>query len=157
MTPDEVCEALTKIGANVSRRTLLHYEEAGLIPTPTRGGGRNGRYTHYPEYTVEEAFAAWALIHGKFSTNNYLFNKMINSISPNMIKFVRDHYYSEVQSENIAISSKEWNRKEKSANLPSEEYFSKMYHEAAKHINYGIQQLWLSECKRAELLLKNDE
>ena len=61
MTPDEVCEALVKIGADVSRRTLLNYEEAGLIPTPIRGssGRSKGRFTDYPPKTIEETFAAW--------------------------------------------------------------------------------------------------
>ena len=44
MTPDQVIEKLNAIGANVSRRVLLNYEDAGLIPIPERsGGGKNGR------------------------------------------------------------------------------------------------------------------
>lgn len=96
MTPDEVCDALVKIGANVSRRTLLHYEEAGLIPKPTRGGGgRNGRFTDYPEWTAEEAFAAWSFIHGKYGdVVNSLFEGMGPKMAPLVVKRLRDLHYS---------------------------------------------------------------
>jgi hypothetical protein len=98
LTPDEVCEALVAIGANVSRRTLLHYEEAQLIPKPDRGGGgRKGRYTNYPDWTVEEAFAAWSLIHGKYKEDagedlKDLFEGM-PSFSPSKIRKIRDSHY----------------------------------------------------------------
>jgi len=98
LTPDEVCETLVAIGANVSRRTLLHYEEAQLIPRPDRGGGgRKGRYTNYPEWTVEEAFAAWSLIHGKYKEDvgedlKDLFEGM-PPFSPSKIRKIRDTHY----------------------------------------------------------------
>lgn len=96
MTPDEVCEALSIIGADVSRRTLLHYEEAGLIPTPERGGGgRKGRFTDYPEWTVEEAFVAWRFIHGRYGDIiNSPFEGMAMRMPPSTIKRFRDRYYS---------------------------------------------------------------
>lgn len=96
LTPDEVCSALTIIGANVSRRTLLHYEEAGLIPTPQRGGGgRPGRYTDYPEWTVEEAYAAWSFIHGKYGDIiNSPFGDVTPRMPPSAVKVVRDLFYS---------------------------------------------------------------
>ena len=96
LTPDEVCEALSKIGADVSRRTLLHYEEAGLIPIPERGGGgRKGRFTDYPEWTAEEAFVAWRFIHGKYGeVINSPFEGMAPRMSPAAVKRFRDRYYS---------------------------------------------------------------
>jgi len=156
MTPNEVCTALQSIGANVSRRVLLDYEKTRLIPTPKRGGGgKNGTYTNYPPHTVNEAFAAWTLIHGKFGSDNHLFNNLLYSVSINMIKLVRNHYYSGVNRENIIISIEERDEKKDISTLSPEEDLSKVRQEAAKNTYYGIQQLWLSECKRAHLLLKN--
>lgn len=101
MTPDEICNALIKIGANVSRRTLLNYEEAGLIPTPVRGSGgrKKGRFTDYPEKTIEETFAAWCLIHGKYGeVENSLFEAITPKMSVQSVKKIRDLYYSNVRS-----------------------------------------------------------
>lgn len=101
MTPDEICEALVKIGADVSRRTLLNYEEAGLIPTPVRGshGRKKGRFTDYPEKTIEETFAAWRFIHGKYGeVENSLFTAMTPKMSVQAVKKIRDLYYSNVRS-----------------------------------------------------------
>lgn len=74
MTPDEVIHALNKIGEMegiglvMTRPTLLRYETQGLIPKPQRGGrGRGaGRWTEYPAGTVEQAYAAWCLMHGVY-------------------------------------------------------------------------------------------
>ncbi len=101
MTPDEVCDALVKIGANVSRRTLLNYEEDGLIPLPVRGGfGRSkGRFTDYPNRTIEEAYAAWSFIHGRYGeVENTLFVGMTPKLSTTAIKRIRDLYYLGIRS-----------------------------------------------------------
>jgi len=101
LTPDEVCEALVKIGADVSRRTLLNYEEAGLIPTPIRGsnGRSKGRFTDYPPKTIEETFAAWRFIHGKYGeVENSIFTGMTPKMSVQAVKKIRDLYYSNVRS-----------------------------------------------------------
>lgn len=64
MTPDQIIDTLKKFGVSLSRRTLLRYEEWGLIPNAIRGsGGRGvGRFTEYPENTAAEVFAAWHLL-----------------------------------------------------------------------------------------------
>lgn len=66
MTPDEVIQELQCMDVNITRRTLLRYETAKLIPTATRGGqGRGkGRITDYPLDAPSEAYAAYALLHG---------------------------------------------------------------------------------------------
>lgn len=64
MSPDEVINQLQDKGIQISRRMLLRFENAGLIPLPKRGsGGRGqGRYTDYADTVVEKFFAAWMLI-----------------------------------------------------------------------------------------------
>lgn len=64
MSPEEVLNQLVKMGIKVSRSTLLRFEKAELIPTPTRGStGRGvGRYSDYPQSTPEYFFASWWLI-----------------------------------------------------------------------------------------------
>ncbi|MCM0758123.1 hypothetical protein M7775_05975 [Sporomusa sphaeroides DSM 2875] len=66
MTPDEVIQELQRMNVNITRRTLLRYETAKLIPAATRGGqGRGkGRTTDYPKDTPAEAYVANALLHG---------------------------------------------------------------------------------------------
>lgn len=57
---------LRSMDVNITRRTLLRYEKANLIPEPIRGGqGRGkGRTTDYPDSTASEAFAAYYLLNG---------------------------------------------------------------------------------------------
>jgi len=142
MTPDEVCEALTKIGVPVLRGTLLNFEKEGLIPKAKRtSGGRGiGRQTDYPEWTVEEAFAAWVLIHGKFDKRNPLYG-VIHEISYATVRIARNNYY-----ENICYQST------KEA-LP-EDNLELFYDQAAKYYYNGIKQLWRLECNRAQSLLQ---
>lgn len=97
MKPDDVCAALSKIGADVSRRTLLHYEEWGLIPEPHRGGGGpGGRFSEYPDETVEEAYAAWRLIHGRYGdvVNSIFDESMTPRMPPGAVKILRQMHYS---------------------------------------------------------------
>ena len=63
MSPDEVIERLKQKGVEISRRTLLRYEEAGLISEPQRGGlGRGrGRTTDYPNDVVAEVLTVFYL------------------------------------------------------------------------------------------------
>lgn len=94
MTPDEVIEQLKKIGIEISRPTLTRYEKQGLIPNPKRGGlGRGGgRWTDYPDNTIEEAYASWQLMHGEYGTNevnNDFFNGKPPKINPLTVANVR--------------------------------------------------------------------
>jgi len=43
----------------------------GLIPLPERGalGRGGGRWTNYPNGTVEDAYAAWKLLHGAYGND----------------------------------------------------------------------------------------
>lgn len=68
MTPVEVIKALDRLGAEITRRTLLNWEKWGLIPEPKRGGlGKGGgRFTDYPPDTLAEAYAAWFFLSGEF-------------------------------------------------------------------------------------------
>lgn len=69
MTPDEVLAKLELLGIKMTRRTLLNYEKWGLLPEPVRGGfGRGkGNFTHYPEETVWQAYAAWRMLNDKLN------------------------------------------------------------------------------------------
>ena len=67
MTPKEAVQALRKIGIPMTDRTLLSYQQQGLIPNPKRGAyGGGGRWTDYPDEVVEEAYAAYVMLHGKY-------------------------------------------------------------------------------------------
>lgn len=70
MTPNEVIEILKEHGINISRRTLLNYENWGLIPQSKRGGlGQGkGRTTDYPDITPAEAYASYKILHAKALT-----------------------------------------------------------------------------------------
>lgn len=102
MTPDEVINNLKKIGVEISRPTLSRYEKQELIPIPKRGGlGRGGgRWTDYPENTVEEAYAAWTMMHGVYgieTMNDSFFGGKPPKISPvtiKRIKFLNDFFQS---------------------------------------------------------------
>lgn len=67
ITPNEVIEILKDHDINISRRTLLNYENWGLIPQSKRGGlGQGkGRTTDYPDITPAEAYASYKTLHGK--------------------------------------------------------------------------------------------
>ena len=70
MSPEEVLAKLKTMGINSSRATLLRYKEAGLIPKPEEGGGGRGvgRFTDYPNHTVNEYFASYHIIKGKHAS-----------------------------------------------------------------------------------------
>ncbi len=175
MTPDEICEALAKIGADVSRRTLLHYEELELIPIPQRGGGgRKGRFTDYPEWTIEEAYAAWSLIHGKYAVT--FFGGKPPSIPPIAIKHFRKFFYAE--KEYVAMIDSLDSDAREAAPPFEDEYgcslkyefnstktyetneayeFSFLFSEAEDELNSGFRKLWQAERLKARLLIQNKE
>ncbi len=93
MNPDQVLEGLAKLGVDLTRRTLLNYEKWGLIPKATRGGGGpGGRFSLYPEGTIEEAYAAWSLMHGEYGDQGTiaLFGNGRPRLNPDGVKFIRD-------------------------------------------------------------------
>ncbi len=60
--PDDVLEGLSRRwGIEISRVTLQRWTKAGLVPEPVTGslGRGRGRFTIYPEGTLEEAAASW--------------------------------------------------------------------------------------------------
>jgi hypothetical protein len=65
LTRDEVKEKLKILGVDITVNTLRRYEKQRLISEATRGlPGLAGRSTRYPNESVYEAYAAWALING---------------------------------------------------------------------------------------------
>lgn len=92
MNPDQVLEGLSKIDVAITRRTLLNYENGGLIAKATRGGGGpGGRFSLYPEGTIEEAYAAWALLHGEYGQDREkeFFGGTMPKIAPQAVAFTR--------------------------------------------------------------------
>ena len=102
MNPSQVVDALNRIGAKsesglvMTRQTLLRYEWQGLIPKSERGskGRGQGRWTEYPTETVEQAFAAWALIHGRYENiTGGLFFEKPPRIPPATVAIIRKAYF----------------------------------------------------------------
>ena len=94
MSPDEVIKKVSLLGVDISRATLLRYENQELIPKPKRGGGgAGGRWTDYPETTVEEVVAAWSLLHGEYGSERFLefFYPKPPKISPQTVKKIRQY------------------------------------------------------------------
>ena len=115
MTPDEVIQALNKIGEMegiglvMTRPTLLRYETQGLIPKPQRGGrGRGaGRWTEYPAGTVEQAYAAWCLMHGVYGGKGLTeFLDSPPKIKPLAIKNIRESYFRGIDM--LRVSDEYW-------------------------------------------------
>ncbi|GBG57302.1 hypothetical protein SPFL3102_02668 [Sporomusaceae bacterium FL31] len=73
MSPDEVIKHLKeKLGIEISRATLLRYENQELVSEPSRGGGgTGGRWTNYPEKVVMEAYVAWSLLRGEYGHDSF--------------------------------------------------------------------------------------
>ena len=116
MTPDEVIQALNKIGEIegiglvMTRPTLLRYETQGLIPKPQRGGrGRGaGRWTEYPAGTVEQAYAAWCLMHGVYGGKGLAdFLDSPPKIKPLAIKNIREGYFRAIDT--ARVHAEYWN------------------------------------------------
>lgn len=170
LTPDEICEALVKIGADVSRRTLLNYEEAGLIPTPTRGshGRKKGRFTDYPPKTIEETFAAWQFVHGKYGeVENSLFVGMTPKLSIQGVKKIRDLYYSGIRS-NAEMNQEGITEayllrvrtiqkiREQGILKESDDYLSDaalLSVSGMEKVHFAFLDLWEAECLRARALM----
>ena len=64
MGPDKLIDALREMRVFTSRRTLLRYEEKGLISEPVRGnhGRGKGRFTEYSASAPYEYYASWYAI-----------------------------------------------------------------------------------------------
>ncbi len=92
MTPDEVIEKLKDKKISLTRRTLLNYEKWGLVESPERGGGgTGGLWTNYSPKTIYEAYAAFKLMHGKYSKEI-----AVPKIPPKTIAIVRKMYHGEL-------------------------------------------------------------
>jgi len=179
MTPDEICRGLDSIDAEVSRRTLLNYEIWGLIPEPKRGGGgRLGRFTDYPAGTIEEAFTAWSLIHGKYSINyaGDFFDDNVPKLHHQTVRICRDAYYYHLTREKERSSGdiletnidectmkKELEEQKnlvhkmqtlKGERMTLEDKMLVSQAEASSRIAVGYQVLWEAERMRAKVLLQ---
>jgi len=93
MTPDEVLEELNKLGINISRRTLLRYEENELIPKSKRSslGRAKGRFTDYPEDTVTEAYTAYCLM----KINGYE-QKEIRAVRAEVLRLIESFFTQDI-------------------------------------------------------------
>lgn len=97
MSPDELVDRLSEIGANITRRTLFNYETWQLIPAAERGGGgTGGRWTNYPTDTLSEAYASFCLLHGSYintqelpSELDHLSGLKFPKVSPELVRMVR--------------------------------------------------------------------
>lgn len=122
MTPDEVINQLKTLGVEISRPTLSRYESQDLIPKPKRGslGRAGGSWTDYPDGTVEEVYAAWALMHGKYGLkiiNMDFFCNKPPKISPDTIRYIRnqdnlkkdarERVLEELRSEELKLNEQE--------------------------------------------------
>lgn len=70
-SPSELCDLInSKFNVPILPRTLLNYEQWGLISSPKRGGhGRGqGRWSSYEQSAAIEAYVAWLFLHGKYAT-----------------------------------------------------------------------------------------
>jgi hypothetical protein len=63
LLPDEIIGELKQRGITITRRTLLNWEKAGLVPEATRGsyGQGGGKWADYPEETIPAAMTAYLL------------------------------------------------------------------------------------------------
>ena len=63
LTPDQVINELQQRGLTITRRTLLNWEKAELIPAASRGsyGQGGGKWADYPRDTIPEALTAQLL------------------------------------------------------------------------------------------------
>ena len=61
LTPGEILEHLSNKGVNISRKTLLNYEDAGFFALPERGGHGQGkgRYTLYSDEIIPVIYAIY--------------------------------------------------------------------------------------------------
>jgi hypothetical protein len=114
MTPDEVVNTLKKMGVEITRRTLLNYENWGLIPKPKRGGlGRGkGRTTYYPDETPAEAYAAWRSIKNKQVDDLRAIRDKAKEIEndPEKLQLILDNFF---ESADIDIFACIWLREKK--------------------------------------------
>ncbi len=165
LTPDEVIEKLKDIGIEISRPTLSRYEKQKLIPKPERGslGRAGGRWTDYPENTIEEAYAAWKLMHGDYGDESIreLFGGKMPILNPATVSIIREIYYMRIQEIPRIDKARERARKEDGSvdnALFSEillgEIPNKAIREKIGDHNWfflkGLESLWDVEIKRAK-------
>lgn len=93
MSPEEIIKELAVLDITITRRTLLNYEKWDLIPKATRGGGgAGGRWADYPSNeTLEQAYAAWCLIHGEYGDERLraIFADKLPKVTPEAIALIR--------------------------------------------------------------------
>lgn len=107
MSPDEVVERLSMLGIQVTRRTILNYENWGLIQQAERGGGgTGGRWANYHKAAIAEIYAAWSLIHGQYIKHdleglNELFDSKPPKFTPKIISLARGWHIAEVRANDL--------------------------------------------------------
>lgn len=116
MTPDEVIGRLSKIEVNVSRKTLYNYEKWGLVSEPTF---RNSRNTNYPACVVDEAYAAWTLLHGQYGDDDTkrFFADKLPILSPVAVFAVKNFTHGQEVEESLEFLLKKRDRDKKKYSL----------------------------------------
>ena len=155
MTPDEVLAQLKLLGVKISRPTLSRYEKQRLIPVPKRGslGRGGGRWTDYPPETVAEAFAAWALLNGKYGfsfVNEQFFDNKPPVINPLTICIARGYALDTLRKYTSDVYDMDQEEQE-IVNQLSNDY---NIHEPEEAFLNFVWQSWEIERKRANLRLK---
>ena len=102
MSPDEILSALESKGIKLARKTLLNYEYANLINVPERGGlGQGkGRFTEYPEDTLEQIITAYYMLKDRNINpkklgiiKHYGLKLAITRINGNISKEISEDYF----------------------------------------------------------------
>jgi hypothetical protein len=128
------------VGVDITRRTLLNYETNKLISEPKRGGGGpGGRWTDYPAGTVEEARAAWQMLHGKYpgSLPEKIFDGKPPTLSPEMISIARRLAHRVYLEKNNLISDKTINTVPTYSEIKVESIDAEGFMDRARQIFYG--------------------
>jgi len=176
MSPDAVVEKLSLLGVQMTRRTVLNYENAGLITKAERGGGgTGGRWANYNKIVIAEIYSAWSLIHGQYAKHdidglNELFDNKPPKFTPKIISIARELFIAKNTVNEVDLRIKEiLDANNGSVNIPEVEGFKELLEEQERvmldhkkvrsKIPKGVQslilwveQLWTQEKNRATLL-----